>query len=190
MRVLGRSVVVAFVGTLLWAACGSDSSGGGDDPVALCKQACNKLVGCYDGGLPVNCDTQCTQTDGGGGGTTCTNQAEITAAYKACLDKSCGELVACFEKIPACQGGTTTTGTGGAGGSTGGAGGTGGAGTGGTAGSGGTSGGGTCADLLACCNRASDTLKQQCMMIYEAALPNGDMTCGAALGALKASYCP
>ena len=45
---------------------------------------------------------------------------------KACLEKSCDQLIACFQTIPDCQGGTSSGGTGGSGGSTGGSGGSGG----------------------------------------------------------------
>ena len=102
MNVAGRSVVVAFVGALLWVACGSDSSGG-DDPVALCKQGCAKVESlCFaDSGGTFECN--CTAPDGGGS-TTCTNQDAINAAYKACLEKNtCAELLGC--KIPKCEGG-------------------------------------------------------------------------------------
>lgn len=50
--------------------------------------------------------------------------------------------------------------------------------------------GGTCADLLACCNKASAPLKPSCMQIYTAVKPSGDATCGAELAGLKSSLCP
>ena len=99
MNVAARSVVIAFVGTLLWAACGSDDSGG-DDLVALCKQACAKAQSlCFaDSGQTFEC--KCNPPDAGA--TTCTNEDEISAAYKACLEKnSCNDLLGC--KIPKCE---------------------------------------------------------------------------------------
>jgi hypothetical protein len=193
MHALVRPVALAFAGVLLWAACGGDDDS--EDPVAICKQGCNKLQACFAdaGGPTINCETTCNPRDGGsGGGSTCTNQADINAASRACYDKPCEEIFSCFARIPDCQGGTGGSGgTGGTGG--GGTGGTGGAGTGGggTGGTGGTTGGGTCGDLLACCNAAAtDTLKTQCRSIYDAALPQGDMACGIAYGALKSTYCP
>jgi hypothetical protein len=196
MYALVRPVALAFAGVMLWAACGGDD-GDSEDPAALCKQGCNKIQTCFGdaGGPTIDCEAQCAPRDGGtGGGSTCTNQADIDSASRACLDKPCAEFISCFARVPACQRGTG--GTGGAGGTGGGGtggGGTGGAGTGGggTGGTGGTSGGGTCADLLACCNAAAtDALKTECRMLYDAAMPSGDMFCGAALSAGKSRYCP
>jgi hypothetical protein len=187
MKVLVRSVAVAWVGTLLWAACGGDDDGNSDDPVAICIQGCTKVQSLCspDAGGTTNCDNICVARDGGGGTTSCTNQNEITAASKACLEKNtCQELLACSAQVPRCQGGT---------GGSGGSGGTGGGGTGGTGatgGAGGTGGGGTCADLLACCNAASEQLKPGCMMAYNAAVGQGDATCGALLTTLKSTLCP
>lgn len=195
MHALVRPVALAFAGVLLWAACGGDDDS--EDPVAICKQGCNKIQACFAdaGGPTINCETTCNPRDGGsGGGSTCTNQADINAASRACYDKPCEEIFSCFAKIP-CQGGGAggTGGTGGGGtGATGGVGtgGTGGAGTGG-GGTGGTTGGGTCADLLACCNAAAtDALKMECRTIYDIALPSGDMFCGPALSSAKSRYCP
>src|SRR5690348_16151106 len=104
MNVAGRSVVIAFVGTLLWVACGGDNNSG-DDPVALCKEGCAKVQSlCFpDAGGTLEC--KCTATDGGAG-TTCTNQDAINAAYKACLDKTtCQDFLNC--QIPKCEGGGT-----------------------------------------------------------------------------------
>jgi hypothetical protein len=179
MNIAGRSVAIAVIGTLLWAACGSDDSG--DDPIALCNQGCAKIrsLCLADAGGTFECN--CTPTDGGGGGggPTCTNQDAINAAYKACLEKNtCEELLAC--KVPKCE----RVGAGGAGGAGGG---------GGTGGSGATDAGtsGTCADLLACCNRASsDQIKSACIMGYNTAMQQGDAACGAIYGALKATVCP
>ena len=107
MNVVGRSVVVVFVGTLLWAGCGTDDNAG-DDPLALCKQGCSKVESlCFaDSGGTFEC--HCTAPDGGSGSdassgaTTCTNQDAINAAYKACLDKTtCTEFLEC--KIPKCE---------------------------------------------------------------------------------------
>jgi hypothetical protein len=192
MRPYARYVALAFVGTVVWAACGGDDSSG-DDPVASCKQACNKFVSvCYpDAGDFFNCDSSCTPRDGGGtGGSNCTNASEMSAAYKACLEKNtCDELMACYRAVPPCQGGGTGSGgsggtgaTGGTGGSTGGAGGTGG---------GVDAGSGTCAQLLACCNAATnEQIKSSCLMGYNAVMGQGDSACGAVYTQIKASVCP
>jgi hypothetical protein len=100
MNVAGRSVVVAFVGTLLWAACGSDNDSGGEDSAALCKQGCDKVVSlCFaDAGDNFQCTCPLPPD---GGASPCANQSEMTAAYKACLEKTtCQDLLTC--KIPKC----------------------------------------------------------------------------------------
>jgi hypothetical protein len=114
MNVLGRLVIVAGLGSLLLAACGSDDDsggGGGDDRVALCKQTCEKIQSvCFgDAGSPGGCDTTCTnqQSDAGPGGSSCTNESEIVAAFKACLEKTtCQELLTCPTTLPPCRGGS------------------------------------------------------------------------------------
>ncbi len=199
MNVLRRSVAVAWVGALLWSACGGDSDGDSNDAVAVCKQGCTKIQSlCFpDAGGTTDCDANCAPRDGGGGGGTCTNQDEITAAAKACLDKNtCTDLLTCSAAIPDCQ--RDPSGAGGSGGSggtggggSGGAGGSSGTGGGGTGGAGGSSGGGTCADLLACCNAATtDQIKSACMTAYNAVMGQGDAACGPVLMSLKASVCP
>jgi hypothetical protein len=192
MRPYVRYVAVALAGTLIWAACGGDDSEG-DDVVASCKQACNKLVSlCFaDAGGFFNCDTSCAPKDGGGtGGSQCTNTSEANAAFKACLEKNtCDELTSCFRAVP-CQGGTGAGGAGGSG-ATGGTGGTGGGGTGGTGGTGGGTGDGGCAQLLACCNAATnETIKSSCLMGYDAIKPSGDAACGMLYTQIKPSVCP
>lgn len=65
-------------------------------------------------------------------------------------------------------------------------------------GGGGSSGGGspatpegTCADLLACCNMASDALKDSCLTVYMSALKSGDKACAGYLPLYKlANNCP
>jgi hypothetical protein len=194
MRPSARYIAFAFLGTLIWAACGGDDDSGSGDPVASCKQACNKFVSlCYpDAGGFFNCDTSCSPRDGGnGGGGTCSNASEVSAAYKACLQKNtCEELMSCYSSVPPCQGGTGSGGSGGGGGS-GATGGTGGStgGSGGTAG--GLDGGGTCAQLLACCNAASsDQLKTSCITAYNQIMSQGDSACGLIYTQLKSVICP
>jgi hypothetical protein len=113
MNVLGRLVIVAGLGSLLLAACGGDDSsgGGGDDRLALCKQTCEKFQSvCFgDAGPTVNCDTNCNnqQGDAGSGEGSCTNESEIIAAIKACLEKTtCQELLSCPTTVPPCRGGS------------------------------------------------------------------------------------
>jgi hypothetical protein len=48
--------------------------------------------------------------------------------------------------------------------------------------------GGTCADLLACCNGSA--LKAICMPSYTAYMTNGDVACGNFLAVNKSSLCP
>lgn len=44
---------------------------------------------------------------------------------------------------------------------------------------------GTCADLLACCNKASEALKDSCLMVYMTALKSGDEACAGYLPLYK-----
>ena len=166
MNAFARSVVVALAGALLWGACGGDDDS--DDPAALCMQGCNKANACFgDSGFgTTDCAASCAPKDGGSGPGSCTNESAITA-YKACLSKECAELLSCFQMLPPCEGGGTggAGGNGGSGGSTSGTGGR--AGTGGSGGTAGDAGGGTCAQLLACCNAATDaTIKMGCLTAY------------------------
>lgn len=201
MNALIRPVALLFLGTALWAACGGDSSGNGDDPVALCKQGCDKSISlCFpDAGDAIKsmCEQSCTSNDGGT--SNCTNASDRSAAAKACLDKTtCADLETCSQNIPPCAGGGTggaggagaTGGSGGSGATGGSTGGTGGGGTGG-GGTGGADGGtATCADVLACCNAATtDQLKTACMMAYMAAM-SSEAACAAIYPALKTSVCP
>ena len=192
---------VAFIGVAAWAACGGDDDDGGanEDPVALCKQSCGTTISlCFaDAGdtatIKSTCENACTNnSQGGTSTTTCTNANDIVAAFKACLKKTtCTDYQNCLQTVPRCQGG----GSGGSAG-TGGSGGTSGTGTGGSAGSGtsgtgGTSGGGTCADLLACCNKAaSEPIKSACLTAYNQASPTGDAACSIIYSSLKATVCP
>jgi hypothetical protein len=113
MKALGRFVVIAGFGSLVWAACGGDDDdgggGGGEDRVALCKQACEKLLSvCFgDGGGGTSCANSCTTSDAGTSGATCSNESEMLAAYKACLEKAtCTELIGCMSAAPRCQTGS------------------------------------------------------------------------------------
>ena len=97
MNILGRVVIVAGLGSLLWTACGGDDDGGGgggDDRVALCTEACEKLRSVCFG-------------DAGGGGGSCSNESDIVTALKACLEKTaCADLISCTAAVPRCQGGS------------------------------------------------------------------------------------
>lgn len=105
----------------------------------------------------------------------------------ACQTCLFNNLVPCIQssscQLPACAGGAGGT-AGGTGGRAGGAGGF----TGSLGGSTGTTG--TCADLLACCNAASATLKPTCMTEYNTVVSMGDATCGALLSGIKSTVCP
>ena len=111
MNVLGRVVIVAGLGSLLWTACGGDDNGGGgggDDRVALCTEACEKVRSvCFgDAGGPTNCAGSCSPSDAGGGGGSCSNESDIVTALKACLEKTaCSDLLGCVAAVPRCQGG-------------------------------------------------------------------------------------
>jgi len=109
MKALGWLVVAGF-GSLVWAACGGDDDnggGGGEDRVALCKQACEKLLSvCFgDGGDGMtSCANSCSTSSDAG---TCSNESEMLAAYKACLEKAtCTELLGCMSAAPRCQTGS------------------------------------------------------------------------------------
>jgi collagen type VII alpha len=166
---------------------GSHTTGGagttGSTIQQLCDQACTKVGTCYaDAGIPVDdivatCKSSCTANAEPTNGTTCTNASAIIAAEQACLNKSCDQLQACFDAVPACEGGSTgtggsTTGAAGHGGSTGAAGhggSTGAAGAGGSTGAAGTgaagnpgTGGGsagawTCVEASGSCSCAMTT---------------------------------
>jgi len=199
MNLLRALLVLSLVSATL--SCGGSSK---EDPVALCKQGCNKAVElCADdlGGLtPAQakalCEGICT-SQVGGNGMTCTNESAIIAAYKTCQTKTtCDEYTACGESIPECQGGST--GTGGASGTGGrsGTGGSSGGGTGGRSGTGGSSGGGAsgtgaCAEVLACCNASTNaTIKAACLAQYDSIVTAGDANCAMILPTLKTSVCP
>ena len=196
MNVLRAMLVVSLV-SVFASSCGGGSK---EDPVALCKQGCNKYVDLCASSLPGGldaatfkafCETGCTSNMGGG--EKCKNESAIIAAAKPCLSKtSCDALMTCTANVPDCETGGAT-GTGGASGTgTGGASGTGTGGRSGT-GTGGASGGGaTCADVLACCNAATNpTIKMACMMNYEDIKNAGDATCAAYLTPqVKSLLCP
>jgi len=105
-----------------------------------------------------------------------------TACSTACglPDTSCetclSQIATCSSTctLPACY---LTTGAGGT--------------SGGLGGSTGTVVGGTCADLLACCNASSASLKATCMQAYTSEMQlGGDLACGVALSTLKSTFCP
>ena len=114
MKAFGWFVVFAGFGPLVWAACGGDDDdgggGGGEDRVALCKQACEKLLSvCFGdgGGGMTSCANSCSMSDAGTSGGTCSNESEMVAAFKACLEKTtCSDLLACMSAAPRCQGGS------------------------------------------------------------------------------------
>ena len=110
MNILGRVVIVAGLGSLLWTACGGDDNGGGgggDDRVALCTQVCEKFqAACFGDAGASNCASTCGSSDAGGGGGSCSNESEIVTALKACLEKtSCADLLSCTAGGPRCQDG-------------------------------------------------------------------------------------
>lgn len=199
MSLLRLDMVLAVAGTLSAVAgivgCGGSSSSSSDDPVALCKQGCDKSISlCYsDGGAPGGlsasdlksaCTNACSMgASSSASSKSCSNSSQIISAYKGCLAKTtCSALMSCEQSIPQCTG-STGGGTSGTGSGTAGK-------TSGTSGSSGSSGG-TCADLLACCNKASANLKSSCMQAYSAAMMGGgDSVCGAVLSAGKATFCP
>jgi hypothetical protein len=178
-------------------ACGGGSSGGSSgDPVALCKQGCEKTISlCFaDAGslatmAQSSCMSSCTSSTSNT--TTCTNSSAIVSAYQACLNKTtCNDLMNCVQTVPACQGGAGKSGGSSGSGGTSGSGGA--SGSGGTSGGAGTSStsGGTCADLLACCNKAGSMYQSACMQAYSAAMPSGDSACGIVLSGAKSTFCP
>ncbi len=194
-------VLLSFACALLPAAltigCGGGGSSSSDNPVALCMQGCDKTVSlCYaDGGTSASsiknqCASSCSSTGGSTSQQTCSNSNAIISAYKGCLAKTtCNDLMSCVTMIPPCEGGATGGSSGTTGGTAGQSSGSGGT-AGQTSGTGGTSGGGTCADLLACCNQAAANLKSACMMTYSAAMPSGDTACGLVLSGAKSAFCP
>ena len=147
------------------AKCGSMSSTCNSGPCAS-YSSCASKCGCND----TACRTACGQP---------------SSACETCL----GQVGACVLgancMAPACLTGGGTGGTSGGAGSTGALGGF----SGGLGGS--TGSGGTCADLLACCNAATNaTVKSACMSEYTTLMSSGDAACGAFLGPVKSSICP
>jgi hypothetical protein len=198
-------VAMSFVALTL-SACGGGSTK--EDPVALCKQGCDKAISlcAVDAGIPTAtlkmiCETSCATSTPTG--TTCKNSSAIIAAYKVCQSKTtCDEYTACGESIPACEGGgsggSSGTGTGGSSGAgTGGRSGTGtggssGTGTGGSSGTGtgGSSGGTACADLLACCNKSTVAqIKDGCTAQLAGAMTD-EATCAQVLAGYRSVICP
>ena len=146
-------------------------------------------------------------------GGVCASYLQCFADAKSCTDNNCGlpsgDCQTCLlNDLGSCQqssgctpascdstssgtggkGSTTTTGTGGKGSTT--TTGTGGKGsTTGSAGAGSSSG--TCDDLMACCNKATNAqIKSACQMAYDSAKSSGDAICGMILSGIKASACP
>jgi hypothetical protein len=165
-------------------ASGTGGTSGSGDAVALCKQTCDTYISlCLaDAGALATtakgiCEGACANT----ASNSCTNASAIASAYRACLTQTtCAGIMSCQQNAPTCVGGA---GTGGAAG-----GGTGGASGGGT---GGASGGTGCADLLACCNAATNaTVKSLCMTNYNNVAAMGDAVCASALAAIKSTACP
>ena len=110
MKVINRSMFMALFG-VLWLACGGDddNTGSGSDPVETCKQGCRTSQSlCYpDAGEGTSaCENTCASQDAGTG-PVCKNQSEITAAFKACLQKTtCQDFTICLVAIPRCKDGT------------------------------------------------------------------------------------
>jgi len=166
------------------SAHGTGGVAGAADPVALCKQTCDAYISlCFPdaGVLGTTAKGICEGACSTGASGTCTNASAIASAYQACLSQTtCSGIMSCQMNAPACAGGAGTGGA--AGGGTGGA-------TGG--GVGGSSGGTGCADLLACCNAATNaTFKMACMTNYNTVAAMGDATCATALASIKATVCP
>lgn len=154
---------VALAAAVFGYACGGSSS---SDYTAKCKQVCEKEKSCHPDDptyAAINCDTFCTATVGGTGGSsgqTCKNEAAAIAKFDQCLTMECSVLEACFEQAGAlCDDGSATGGTsGGTGGASGATGGKSGS-TGGASGAtGGASGGGDCNTIcnkvFTCCTAA------------------------------------
>ena len=105
MHVLGKPIVVALV-AVLFGACGDDDTDG-DDPVALCKEACDKLKSLCspDAGGDASCESTCGARFGGADGGSCSNKSDITTAHKTCMEQTtCSALTSCLLRIPQCQG--------------------------------------------------------------------------------------
>ena len=158
--VIGSFLVVGFaLGAV--QGCGSSSPSAGS-VMSLCMQGCAKqtsLCGADAGGTTADCMQSCITRETTSTGGACSNQSAILAAGNACLTKTtCVDLELCVATtVPACAGGTTSTGgtSGtGTGGTTSSTGGTSGTGTGGTTGTGGATGAaggsGTNADCATC----------------------------------------
>lgn len=129
-----------------------------------------------------SCASKCACTD-----TACkTACGQPSSDCQSCLTPFTACILSSSCTIPAClfSGGGSGGTSGGAGGRTGGAGGF----TGSLGGTTGTTG--TCADLLACCNAASATVKAACMNGYNSVVSSGDAACGGVLSGIKASVCP
>jgi hypothetical protein len=159
--------VIGQCGSTLTTCYGSGYQSGSFSGPCGTFGSCISKCGCTD----TACKTACGQPS-----SDC--QSCLTPFTACILSSSC--------TLPACllSGGGAGGTSGGAGGRTGGAGGF----TGSLGGSTGTTG--TCADLLACCNAASATLKPTCMTEYNAVVSMGDATCGALLGGIKSAICP
>jgi hypothetical protein len=129
----------------------------------------NYKTGSYSGvcATYIGCVNACACND-----TTCTTACGLPdASCQTCLSQLTTCSATCT--IPSCF----LSGGGGTGG--------------GLGGSAGTVVSGTCADLLACCNATSATLKSTCMQAYTSEMQlGGDLACGVALSTLKSTFCP
>ena len=111
MKVLDRLALTALIGVLC-VGCGGDDDGsanGGDDAVETCKQGCRTSQSicrpdASDG--TSGCENACASRDGGTS-PSCTNQSDITAAFKVCLQKAtCQDFTICIAALPRCKDGT------------------------------------------------------------------------------------
>ena len=172
----GLLMVVATM--FLSQSCGSSSGGNAAEITDLCNQSCTKTLACFpDGSAPFDaatCKSLCTSMATSDGGT-CSNQAAIISAAKACLAMSdCTAYLACAQSIPKCNGGSS-----GQGGSTGG--GQGGSTGGGQGGSTGTASCSVCDKAPACCTAVGGGSASQCAMLSTA-------SCNAQSGAAQTQF--
>jgi hypothetical protein len=114
MKAINRFVFITLIG-VLGVGCGGDDDtiGSGSDAVETCKQGCRtsqSLCQPDAGEVTSACENTCTARDGGTG-PVCTNQSEITAAFKTCLQKTtCQDFNICLAAIPRCKDGTGDSG--------------------------------------------------------------------------------
>ena len=107
MKAINGFVILAFVGVLC-VACGSDdeATASGSDAVETCKRGCRTSQSlCHpDAGEETSaCENTCTSRDDDTG-PACTNQNDITAAFKTCLQKTtCQDFTICLIAVPRCK---------------------------------------------------------------------------------------